>query len=365
MTDQLLYNIGITLIPGVGDINGKKLIAYCGGTEAVFKEKRKALERIPGIGLATVESILNHKVLQRAEDEIGFIKKYDIQPLFYLDKNYPKRLQHCTDSPMMLYYKGNASLNTQRIISVVGTRNATEYGRNFCEQLIEDLSGLSVLIISGLAYGIDSCAHRAALKFGLHTVGVLAHGLDRVYPYLNKSLADRMLDAGGLLTEFLSKTNPDRENFPRRNRIVAGMCDAVVVVESAKRGGALITANIANSYNRDVFALPGRVGDRFSEGCNFLIRTNNASMIESAADIRYIMRWDGVDTNQAKQTRLFREFSDDEAVIMQILESQNDAGLDDIMLKSQLPASKIAALLLILEFEGIVSALPGKRYKLL
>lgn len=364
MTDQLLYKIGLTLIPGVGDISGKKLVAYCGGPEAVFLEKRRSLEKIPGIGVQTVQSIVNQNVLGRAEEETKFIEKNDIKPLFYLDKDYPKRLQHCADSPMMLYYKGNADLNELRSLAIVGTRNATDYGKSVCEQLIDDLKNDKILINSGLAYGIDSCAHRAAVKFSIPTVGVLAHGLDRVYPYLNRGLADRMLENGGLLTEFLSGTTPDRENFPRRNRIVAGMSDAVVVIESAKRGGAMITADIANSYNRDVFAFPGRVGDAYSEGCNYFIRTNRAVLIESVANIRYVMGWDSDSKNSAVfQTKLFRDFSDDEQKILDCFQGEQECNIDDIMIRSQMPVSKIAGCLLTLEFDGIISALPGKKYR--
>jgi DNA processing protein len=365
MTDQLLHKIGLTLIPGVGDVLGKKLVAYCGGPEAVFLEKRKSLEKIPGIGSQTLINILNHKVLSRAEEEISFIEKNKIKPLFYLDKDYPKRLQHCADSPMLLYNLGNADLNQHRIVGIVGTRSATEYGKKICEQVIEGLTSDNVMIVSGLAYGIDSCAHRSALKCGLPTIGVLAHGLDRIYPNSNRGMAERMLENGGLLTEFMSNTIPDRENFPRRNRIVAGMIDALVVVESAKRGGALITADIANSYNRDVFAFPGRIGDLYSEGCNYFIRTNRAVLIESADDIRYIMRWDALKGIKNVQKKLFRDFSEDEEKILQVFGQEKESTIDEIMIKSQLPVSKIAGCLLALEFDGIISALPGKRYKLL
>ncbi|MDP3462032.1 MAG: DNA-processing protein DprA [Bacteroidales bacterium] len=365
MSNQLLYQIALTLIPGVGDIVGKKLLAYCGGPEAVFQEKRKSLEKIPGIGTQTIQNIIGHHSFVRAEEEITFINRHNIKPIFYKDKDYPRRLQHCADSPLMLYYKGNTDLNAQRVIAVVGTRNASDYGRHLCEQLIEGLVKSNVLIVSGLAYGIDSCAHRASLKEGLPTVGVLAHSLDRIYPYMNKGLAEKMLLQGGLLTEFLSGTIPDRENFPRRNRIVAGMCDAVVVVESAKKGGALITADIANSYNRDVFAFPGRVGDVYSEGCNYFIRTNRAALLESADNIRYLMGWDDPKNKPSAQTKLFRDFSEDEEKIMSVLKLTQDIGIDDIMLNSELTASKVAAILLSFEFEGLVSALPGKRYRLL
>lgn len=364
MYEQLIYKIGLTLIPGIGDIVGKKLVAWCGGPEAVFLEKKKALLKIPGVGLQTIENIVNQQVLKRAEEEIRFIEKHKIQPLFYLDRDYPKRLQHCADSPMLLYYRGSVSLNHQRVIGIVGTRNATEYGKHFCEQLVENMLEDDVLIVSGLAYGIDTCAHRASLKNGIPTIGVLGHGLDRIYPAVNRSLAQRMLDHGGLLTEFMSQTNPDRENFPKRNRIVAGMIDALIVVESAKKGGALITADIANSYSRDVFAVPGRVGDPYSEGCNFLIRTNRAAMIEDIQNLRYIMGWDRKEKITSAQTRLFRDFSADEQILIDLFNDKKECDIDDMMLKSGFPASKLAVLLLNLEFDGVLVALPGKRYKI-
>ncbi|MCK9448616.1 MAG: DNA-processing protein DprA [Bacteroidales bacterium] len=363
MDDQLLYQIALTLIPGVGDVNGKKLVAYCGGPQAVFREKKKLLEKIPGIGSYVIQSILQFKDFIRVEAELEFIKKNNIQPLFYLHPEYPKRLQHCADSPMMLYYKGNATLNHHRIIGIVGTRHPTEYGKHYCEQLVESLRHDDLHIVSGLAYGIDTCAHRASYQNNIPTIGVLGHGLDRIYPAVNRSLASRMLDNGGLLTEFMSRTQPDRENFPRRNRIIAGMVDALIVVESAKKGGALITANIANSYNRDVFAVPGRVGDIYSEGCNYLIRTNQAELLENAKNLRYIMGWEKTVKASGHQTKLFREFTEEEQLIMNFFENQNECRLDDIMINSGFSASKLASLLLTLEFDGIVTALPGKRYK--
>jgi len=361
----LIYQIGITLIPGIGDVNGKKLIAYCSGAEAVFKEKRKNLMKIPGIGEATVNSIISQKVLERAEKEIEFINKYKITPLFFSDKAYPQRLKHCIDSPLMLYYMGSADLNSPRIVSIVGTRRASEYGKEICNKIIEGLIDLNVLVISGLAYGIDTNAHKTALKNNLATVGILAHGLDRIYPAANKSLAEKMVLNGGLLTDFLSKTNPDRENFPKRNRIIAGISDATIVIESAIRGGALITANIANSYNRDVFAVPGKLTDKYSEGCNFLIKTNRAALIQSAKDVKYIMRWESESKKTARQKKLFTEFSPDEELVMNILKEKEEVGIDYIVLKSKLSSSKIASILLNLEFEGIVKCLPGKMFKCL
>jgi len=358
----LLYQIAISLIPGIGDINAKKLISYCGSAEAIFRESKKNLLKIPGMGVSTVNSILSHNVLDRAEEEIEFIEKYNIVPLYFLDKDYPFRLKHCMDSPVMLYYKGNANLNASRIVSVVGTRRSTAYGREICDHLIRDLAGSDMLVVSGLAYGIDTQAHRSAVEHGIPTVGILAHGLDRLYPAQNRSLAEKMLDNGGLLSDYLSGTIPDRENFPKRNRIIAGMADALVVVESAKRGGALITANIANSYNRDVFAFPGKVIDNYSEGCNYLIKTNKAALIQSAADIRYIMNW-GDAKKPGKQTKLFRALNPEEEQVMEILKTGKPVGIDYIVMQSKMSNSKIAAILLSLEFDGMVSSLPGKMFK--
>lgn len=359
---MLLQQIALTLIPGVGDINGKKLVAYCGGAEAVFKESKRNLLKIPGMGEATADAITKHNVFARAEEEIKFIEKEGITPLYFLDENYPFRLKQCMDSPILLYTKGNTEFNCDKIVSIVGTRRASEYGREFCDKIVEDLAELNVMVVSGLAYGIDTQAHKSALKHGLKTVGVLAHGLDRLYPQQNSSLANKMLEQGGLVTDFTSKTNPDRENFPKRNRIVAGLCDALIVIESAKRGGALITANIANSYSRDVFALPGKVNDKYSEGCNFLVKTNKASLMQSAQDVRYIMNW-LEKPNAGKQTKLFRELNQEEQLVMDILEENDECSIDFIVLNSKLASSKIAAVLLNLEFDGMVKSLPGKMFK--
>ena len=263
---------------------------------------------------------------------------------------------------MMLYYKGQANLNANRIVAIVGTRNITDYGKENCNQLVEDLKEDNVLIVSGLAYGVDTCAHKAALKNGIPTVGVMGSGMQQIYPAVNKKLANDMLEQGGILTENISGTQPDRENFPRRNRIIAGMADAVVVIESAMKGGSLITADIANSYNRDVFAYPGRVMDIYSQGCNYLIRTNRAHLMESVLNLRYVMRWDS-ETKAEKQTALFREFTPEEKLIMDCFGANTMVNLDDIIVKTELPTTKIAALLLNLEFDGVLMALPGKRYQ--
>ena len=363
MTEKKLYEIALTLITYIGVVNGKKLVAYCGGAEAVFCENKNALRQISGIHENIIKGIDSKEVMTRAEEEMMFIEKNGIKPLFYLDKDYPKRLQHCHDSPMMLYYKGNADLNAEKTVGIVGTRNITDYGRYVVEKLIEDLATDNVMIISGLAYGVDAAAHRAALKYDLATVGVLGHGMQTIYPAENRKLSTNMIEKGGILTEFVSGTQPDRENFPKRNRIVAGMVDCLVVIESALKGGAMITAEIANSYDREVFAMPGRVGDIYSEGCNQLIKTNKANLLVNAADIRYVMRWD-VDTKVvAKQMRLFRDFSEDEKKVMDVFAENNVVHIDDIIIGTDLSPSKIASILLSLEFDGVLTALPGKRYQ--
>lgn len=364
MERQKIYEIALTLVPGIGDVNGKKLVAYCGGAEAVFCESRKSLMQIPGIGEQTINNIVSQRMLLRAEKEAVFIEKNGVKPLFYLDSEYPKRLQHCHDSPMMLYYKGAADLNVEHSVGIVGTRNITEYGKTVIDKIIEELRFDNILIISGLAYGVDTIAHKSALKYNLATVGVLGHGLQIIYPADNYKLAHNMLARGGILTEFLSDTKPDRENFPRRNRIVAGMVDCLIVVESALKGGAMITAEIANSYDREVFAIPGRMDDIYSEGCNHLIKTNKANLMLSAADLRYIMRWDHDSKVVSKQMRLFRDFSDDEKKIIDVFGNKQTIHIDEIIVATDLTPTKIASVLLSLEFDGVVTALPGKRYQI-
>lgn len=364
---MLQYQIAITLLPGIGDINGKKLMEHCGGVEAVFTEKKQSLKKIPGIGDALVAAITNGRseALARAEKEMLFIEKYKITSLFYTEDHYPHRLRNCIDSPMMLYFKGNCNLNQAKVLSIVGTRSATEYGRNCCKAIVEGFAGRDVLIASGLAQGIDTCAHKEALKNKLETVGVLGHGLDRLYPSENRALAEKMLESGGLLTDFMSETNPDRENFPRRNRIIAGMADATLVVEAAKKGGALITADIANSYNRDVFAVPGRIGDAYSEGCNYFIKINKAALVQSADDIKYIMKWKAEEPKtEGLQRKLFINLSPDEEAIIALLTETPELSIDSICYSMQTTMSRVATALLNMEFEGIIKRLPGKMYRL-
>ena len=365
--EKLKYQIALTLIPGIGDILGKNLVSYCGSPEAVFREKKSRLEKIPGIGSVLAQSIANSSVMQRAEEETAFINKHKISTYFFTEQDYPHRLKHCEDSPLLLYYKGNGNLNHERILAVVGTRHATDYGKKICEEIIERLAPLDVCIVSGLAYGIDICAHKSALKNNLSTIAVLAHGLDMIYPGTHRAAAKKMLDAGGLLTEFMTGTKPDKENFPSRNRIVAGMCDAVLVIESAVKGGAMITANIANSYNRDVFTIPGRTDDEYSAGCNFLIKKNKAALVESAEDIAFDLGWENKEDGKKKkpsQLAIFNELKEDEKALVNLLQKNGKLPIDSICQRANMTMSKAAASLLTLEFQGIVRSLPGKIYQM-
>lgn len=366
MSHLLKYQIALTMIPGVGGITAKKLIAYCGGVEGVFGEKKQHLLKIPGIGKQLATAVTRFHVNEQVEKELEFIEKNKIKTLFYTDKAYPVRLKHCEDGPILLFYKGEAQLNKARVLGVVGTRNITEYGRQKCTELIEGIKKHDPLIVSGLAYGVDARAHKTALDHNLETVGVLGHGLDRIYPPLNKPLAAKMLEnRGGLLTDFVSQTMPDRENFPKRNRIIAGLVDALIVVEAAKTGGALITAHIANTYNRDVFAIPGKTSDLYSQGCNHLIKIHKANLVESSRDIEYIMGWEEKPGAKPKQQQLFVELEEEEKILADILKDMEEASFDFLMQKSGFSFSKTSALLLNLEFKGVISNLPGKRFRLL
>lgn len=363
MNDELKYQIGITLIDSIGDITAKKLIAYCGSVEAVFHENKKALLKIPQVGRSAAEAVIRQNVLLQAEKEVEFIRNRNIQPLFFLDRDYPERLKYCEDSPVMLYCRGKMDLNRKRVVSIIGTRSATSQGKKICEELVGQLIERDVSIMSGLAYGIDITAHKAALRNNIETCAIVAHGHDRVYPRLHSSTLEHMYENGGLITEFVSGTNPDRENFPKRNRIIAGLADAVIVIESAKKGGSLITAEIANSYNRDVFAVPGRLSDKYSTGCNWLIKTNKAVLLESIKDLEYVMGWEEKGKQAAVQKKLSLELKPEERVLVELLKEQK-LGIDLLCLKSQLSSGKVAATLTNLEFAGIVTSLPGKVFQL-
>ena len=366
LQNELLHQIALSMVPNIGDVHTKTLLQHFTTAEKIFKARKTELEKIPGIGSVRAAAIRNYRNFDRAEKEIKFLEKYKINALGMNDDSYPKRLVHRYDAPPLLYFRGNGQLNSGRILSIVGTREPTEYGRDWLKNLIQDLVPQEPVIISGLAYGIDTMAHKNALKNSLPTIGVLAHGLDRIYPSANKSLAREMVEQGGLLTDFMSGTQPDAQNFPSSNRIVAGIADAIIVVETGIKGGSMITADIANSYNKDVFALPGRINDNKSEGCNKLIKENNAQLISGAEDIITALNWDNMPLPPKKiQRMLFPEISLEERKILEIISREESVFIDTIYQMSGLRSSDTAAAILNLELLSLVRVLPGKRYQLI
>jgi DNA processing protein len=364
MTTDLLYQIALTLVPNIGCVQAKTLIEVYGTAENIFKAKKKEISLIENIGVIRAANIKSFEDFTAAEDEIKFIEKYKIQPVFIADKIYPQRLLHCYDSPTLLYYRGNADLNVSKVISIIGTRNNTDYGRQATEKLVSELKDLNVLIVSGLAFGIDAIAHRSALQNELKTVAVLAHGLHTIYPQQHKMLAKEIVQQGGLLTEFRNNDKPDKHNFPKRNRIVAGMADATIVIETAAKGGSMITAELANNYNRDVFALPGKITDSKSAGCNYLIQSNKAILFTDAKELMEALGWKTKKINKRQQKELFIELNNDEKIIVDILKERETTHIDEINIKSNLSNSTIAAAILNLELQNVIAGLPGKMYKL-
>lgn len=364
MTNDLLYQISLTLIPNIGAVQAKQLMEHFGNAESIFKAKKKDLSLIEGIGEVKAKSIKEFAEFKDAEAEIAFCKKHHIQPLFIADKNYPQRLLHCYDSPTILYYRGNADLNNLKTISIIGTRNNSDYGKQITEQFIQELQAQNILLVSGLAYGIDAIAHKAALQNNIATVGVLAHGLDTIYPSQHTSLAKDMLLNGGLLTEFKKNTKPDKYNFPQRNRIVAGMADATIVIETAIKGGSMITAELAYNYNRDVFALPGKITDAKSAGCLKLIHQNKATVLTTPQQFLADMNWEQKKKQPKKQRELFIELSADEKIIVAILKEKDTITIDELFLKSGLSSSSVAGAILNLELQNVIVSLPGKVYRL-
>ncbi len=362
-TNELFHQIRLSLVSGVGPVKAKNLILNCGSASAVFKEKASTLSAIPDIGPATVKAIKEKELSLRAEREVMFIENHNIQAFFFQDSNYPQRLKHCEDSPILVYFKGTGSLNRQRIISIVGTRRATPYGRQFCADLLSSLKPLSPLVVSGLAFGIDIAAHRAALDNELPTVACVAHGLDKIYPPAHAATAVEMTNKGGLLSEHLSGTLPDREFFPMRNRIIAGMADCTIVIETNLKGGSIITAHLAHSYGREVFAVPGRYTDSSSQGCNDLIKKNIAAILTGPNDLIDYMGWEKPSgPSNSVQLPLFEELTDAEQTIMKLLLGQTKQSIDDLALLSGLAISTLSSLLLSMEFKGLVKCLPGKHY---
>jgi DNA processing protein len=364
----LKYQIGISLIKGIGPVLARNMIAYLGSEEAVFREGISTLSKVPGIGKNLAYEIKQAKVLDRAEKEVAFIEKHQIEPVFFTHPDYPQKLSFCDDAPLMLFKKGRANLGASKIVSVVGTRRASDAGKVICEKLVHGLAERypEIVIVSGMAYGIDICAHRAALKQGVSTVGVMAHGLDRMYPGAHQQTARQMIEnKGAIITEFMSETNPDKHNFVQRNRIVAGLCDAVIVIESGIKGGALITARMASSYNRDVLAVPGAPDDELRQGCNFLIKKNVAALIETVEDVEYALGWESeLKKTGNTQRKLFTEFnSEEEKQVYKTLYEAKELTASALSLQCALPVSQVNALLLNLEFAGLVKALPGNAFR--
>ncbi|MBU2995929.1 DNA-processing protein DprA [Cellulophaga baltica] len=363
---ELLATLRLQRIPNIGDVTAKKLISHCGSPTTIFEDKLQNLLKIEGIGTFTLKNLFNEKYLKEAEEEFRYIKQENIKVTYFLDADYPNYLKHCIDGPILLFKKGNIQLENRKIIGVVGTRKITSYGTAFCEKLIEDLAPLNPIIVSGFAYGVDICIQKAAIKHGLQTIGCLAHGLNQIYPKVHAKYTSEVEQNGGFFTEFWSNSSPERENFLKRNRIVAGMSEATIVVESAEKGGSLVTADIAHSYNRDVFAVPGRAGDKYSAGCNTLIKQQKAQMLTSAADLVYALGWQLDDKkNKTIQRQLFIDLDESEQKIHNYLQSNGKQLLDSIALDCQMPIFKVSSTLLNMEMKGVIRPLPGKLFEAL
>ena len=360
--DDIIYKLAFNFIPNIGAVHTKNLISYCGGVKEVFNAKRSQLLQVPGIGEKRADDILNSNALEEASKEWEKVQKENVRLCFFLDEDYPKRLTHFSDSPVILYHKGNIDFNSNKNVAIVGTRKPTSYGILQCEKLVEELAEYKVNIISGLAYGIDTTAHRKAVDCNIPTVGILGNGLNKIYPAANLQLSKKMTRNGGVISEFPMDVGPNRENFPRRNRIISALSDVIIVVESAIKGGSMITAIYANDQNKDVFALPGKISDKMSEGCNHLIKTNQAHLLTSAKDIAYIMRWDQPESST--QMELVLELEPKEQAIIELLK-QEEMAIDSLMYQSNIKMSELSSMLLNLEFRGIIRSLPGKKYTLL
>ena len=362
--NDLLYTLALQHVPNIGDITAKRLISHCGTAEAVLKEKKRNLLKIDGIGSVTLSDLNETHHLKEAEKEIDFIKNNNINVSFFKEEAYPEKLKHCIDGPILLFQTGNIHLKQQRIISIVGSRKITTSGMAFCEDLVEKLAIYNPVIVSGFAYGTDITAHKAALKHNLQTIGCLAHGMNQMYPAAHKKYVVDVEKKGGFFTDFWSSDNFDRNNFLKRNRVIAGLSEATIVIESAEKGGSLVTADIANSYNRDVFAVPGRTTDLQSTGCNNLIKYQKAHMITTALDVPYILNWKLEEENKpAIQKQLFVELDATEKVIYNYLKDNEKQQLDMIAINCDLPIFKIAGVLLNMELKGVIRPLPGKLFE--
>ena len=364
---EVFYTMALTRMTGFNQQMAALLYREVGGGQAVYEHRSDIGDVVSDCSPRLKESLRNwDDALKRAAAEMEFVEKHQIQALTLNSEDYPARLRECDDAPVILYYKGNADLNQRRVIDIVGTRHCTSYGQDLVRKFITRLKELcpQVLVVSGLAYGIDICAHRHALLNGFETVGVLAHGLDELYPTAHRKTAEEMLAQGGLLTEYMFQTRVDKSNFVRRNRIVAGMSDAVVLVESADKGGGLITARIGRDYNREVFAFPGAVGAKFSEGCNLLIRNHEAALIRHAADLVEAMDWPTEKARskaheQGVERQLFPDLTEEERKVADTLQRQNDQQVNTLSVQADIPVGRLSAILFSLEMKGVVKAMAG------
>ncbi|WP_159022046.1 DNA-processing protein DprA [Formosa sp. L2A11] len=363
--DEILYVLALQHVSNIGDVGAKKLIAHCGSAEAVFKEKKHVLAKIDGIGTLRLKGLGLSTHLKAAELELEFIKEHAINCLYFKAANYPEKLKHCIDGPILLFQSGAIDLESKRIISIVGTRKITTSGIAFCEKLIEELAPFNPVIVSGFAYGTDITAHKAAMKNGLQTIGCLAHGLNQTYPKVHKKYVADVDKHGGFLTDFWSSSVFDRNNFLKRNRIIAGVSSATIVIESAERGGSLVTADIANSYSRDVFAVPGRPTDRLSIGCNNLIKQQKAQLLSTPLDVAYMLNWQLEAKQKVIQKQLFVELDNQEQLIFNFLKTADKQILDTIAIECGLPIFKTASVLLNMELKGVIRPLPGKLFELI
>lgn len=365
MTDEeLLYLLALQKAPKIGDITAKKLLNHCKTAKNIYREKKQNLLKIDGIGQYILEGLDESKNIKRAKKELRYIQENDIQFWHYQSPDYPDKLKYCIDSPLLLFYEGTFDLCKKKIISIVGTRQATNYGLHFCNEVIETLSIFDPIIVSGFAYGIDIEAHKAALDNNLETIACLAHGLNQVYPKAHKKYWKPMTKKGGFLTDFWSDDVFDRNNFLKRNRLIAGLSEATIVIESAEKGGSLVTADIANSYNREVFAVPGRVKDSQSQGCLNLIKRNEAHILTDPADIVFHLNWQVEEIKERViQKKLFIELDETEKRIYKFLNTNGKELLDIISLNCDLPIFKTSSALLSMELKGLIRPLPGKLFE--
>lgn len=365
MESDLLYQIALTMAKGVGTHTIRKLVSILGSEKEVFECPRKELENIQGIGAITAKSIKDPQLLKRAEKEISFLQKTNAKAIPFGSDEYPSRMKECVDAPYILYTKGKMALNGGHFIGIVGTRKMTPYGKNICEEIVSSLAHKypDLSVISGLAYGVDGCAHKKAVDLGIQTIGVVGHGLDMIYPARHRALSYKMMEKGGMVTEFRSECVVDKKNFVSRNRIIAGLCDVILVVESGEKGGALFTAEFANSYNKDVCAIPGRIGDLYSAGCNKLIKSNQATMVETAEEIEQLMNWD---IKEKEQTDLsiskFMRLTDQEKIIVEALQIDERMDMNQLSRKTQIPFGQLSSLLFDMEMKDLVCSAPGNRY---